>query len=84
MASVIGTCKLCLENELRLVDSHIIPRSFYEEYKGKPLIAFSQKNDKTSTIRKGIFDNLFVKAVRKNFVILITKRLILLKMVKTP
>lgn len=67
MASVIGTCKLCLENELRLVDSHIIPRSFYEEYKGKPLIAFSQKNDKTSTIRKGIFGQFICESCEKKF-----------------
>ena len=67
MASIIGTCKLCLENELRLVDSHIIPRSFYEEYKGKPLIAFSQKNNKTSTIRKGIFGQFICESCEKKF-----------------
>lgn len=62
-----GHCKLCLSDDVILVDSHVIPRSFYEEYRGKPLIAFSEKTDKTSTIRKGIFGKFLCCDCEKKF-----------------
>ena len=62
-----GACKLCLCNDAVLVNSHIIPRSFYEEYKGKPLIAFSEITDKKSTIRKGIFGKFLCCNCEKKF-----------------
>ena len=67
MAVIVGSCKLCLCDGVNLVDSHIVPRSFYEEYKGKPLIAFSELTARSSTIRKGIYGKFLCDECEKKF-----------------
>ena len=67
MAKLTGLCSLCLSEDIDLVNSHIIPRSFYEEYKGKPLIAFSANSKKSSTIRKGIYGNFLCNNCEAKF-----------------
>lgn len=51
----------------QLVDSHIIPKSFYEEYGGKTLISISEKTNKFCKIRNGIYGKFLCNECEKKF-----------------
>lgn len=72
MASVSGVCKLCLKHA-KLVDSHIIPRSFYEEYRAKPLKAISSSSTRARTIQIGIYGQFLCGSCEAKFNELDTK-----------
>jgi hypothetical protein len=63
--SVIGTCQLCRRTEQRLVDSHIVPRSFYEDYGKAEMHNFGE--EQRIRYRKGIYGNFLCLACEAKF-----------------
>lgn len=62
-----GVCKLCNQNA-QLVDSHIIPKSFYGKWAEEKLVVISIKTrQKIGSTRKGLYDQFLCKDCEYKF-----------------
>ncbi len=64
MVKKIGICKLCGEANVQLVDSHIVPKSFYP--KGEMILMVSAEN-RTKKRPTGVYDFFVCKTCEKLF-----------------
>ena len=60
-------CQLCLNSSGKLVDSHIIPRAFYEEYAKGELVVVSEHKTHVTRIRKGLYGKFLCQSCESKF-----------------
>jgi len=67
---VVGTCKLRGEENVPLVDSHIIPRNFFEPLKGaggnRPILIWDS-NLRAEYTQSGVYENFLCQSCEEMF-----------------